>query len=185
VIGDPREVTEGADGEPLVGPAFGFSQANAVVNRALAERVLALAEPEGQRVLELYAGHGNLSVCLAPRARSFVAVEQSEAAASACRDNLARRELNGRVIAADAASGARHGEADVVVLDPPRKGAREALGAIVAARPKRIVYVSCDLATLKRDLGELRSAGFAVREAFAFDMFPQTAHLETVVLLGV
>jgi 23S rRNA (uracil1939-C5)-methyltransferase len=185
VIGDPREVAEGPNGEPLLSPAFGFSQANTAVNRALVQRVVALAEPAGERVLELYAGHGNLSVALAPEARSFVAVEQSASAAEACQKNLASRGLAGRVITADAGEGARRvGKADVVVLDPPRTGARDALPALLATRPARIVYVSCDLATLRRDLGELRAGGFEAREAFAFDMFPQTAHLETVVLLG-
>ncbi len=183
VMGAPEEVGLDADGAPLIGPAFGFSQANAAVNRALVDRVVALAAPKGAAVLELYAGHGNLTIALAAQAATLVAVEQQPEAARALEDNLGRRGLRARVIAADAAEGARRRKADVVVLDPPRAGARDAIAAIVAADPARIVYVSCDLATLRRDLGALRESGYEAVQADAFDMFPETAHLETVVLL--
>jgi 23S rRNA (uracil1939-C5)-methyltransferase len=84
----------------------------------------------------------------------------------------------------DAARGAQgRTRVDVVVLDPPRSGARAALPAILGRRPKRVVYVSCDGATLRRDLGELAAHGYRVDAAAAFDMFPQTSHLEAVVRL--
>jgi len=85
----------------------------------------------------------------------------------------------------DAAEGAgRHrGPADVVVLDPPRTGARDAIAAIVGLSPARIIYVSCDPPTLSRDLGMLREEGYQVIGSTAFDMFPHTAHLEVVVHL--
>jgi 23S rRNA (uracil1939-C5)-methyltransferase len=181
--GDPREHTIGADGLPLVGPPGGFSQANEAVNAGLVAQVARLAETAGQRVLELYAGHGNLTVALAPGAASLVAVEFDAAGAAACRENVARRGLaHVRVVAGDAAAW-ESVPVDVVVLDPPRAGAREALDAIVRSRPRRIVYVSCDTATLGRDVARLRALGYVPDAAIALDMFPQTAHLESVVRL--
>lgn len=181
-FGDPRERTLGADGIALTGTVGGFSQAHEAINRALVGRVAELAEPDDARVLELYAGHGNLSVALACRAASFVAVESDAAASAACRENLrARGMARAEVVTADAASYAAGGAADVVVLDPPRTGARDAIEAIARRKPERIVYVSCDPATLGRDLRLLRERGFVADTATAFDMFPQTAHVESVV----
>ncbi|MFW5925586.1 MAG: class I SAM-dependent RNA methyltransferase [Myxococcota bacterium] len=182
-FGDPREWATGADGEPLIGPPGGFSQANEEVNRALVERVCQWAVPEGARVLELYAGHGNLTVALARRAASLVAVEQDAGAAAACRDNLARRGLEATVQHTTAERGAAGPPVDAAVLDPPREGAREALAGLQARNPLRIVYVSCDPFTLGRDLRVLGAAGYHVRRAAAFDMFPQTAHVEAVAFL--
>jgi 23S rRNA (uracil1939-C5)-methyltransferase len=188
-FGDPREVVLGVDGLPLHGPPFGFAQAHETVNAALVSKVASLASCEGTDVVELYAGHGNLSVALAGQSpRSLTAVEQVGAAAVACRDNLAARGLSlkvkVKVVEADAKEGLRRvRRADVVVLDPPRTGARETLEGVLALAPARIVYVSCDAPTLRRDLGVLGAGGYRVVESAAFDMFPQTAHLEMVVLL--
>ena len=183
VWGEPRERTFAADGQPLIGTMHGFSQAHAGVNDALVAHVVRLAETAGQRVLELYAGNGNLTVALAPGAASLVAVENDAAAAAACRENVTQRGLRDvRVVAADAAAY-EGGAVDVVVLDPPRTGARDALAAIAARRPQRIVYVSCDTATLGRDIKALRALGYAPDAAVALDMFPQTAHVEAVVRL--
>jgi 23S rRNA (uracil1939-C5)-methyltransferase len=184
-FGDPRQVSQGIDGAPLWAPVGAFTQANTEVNALLAAYVQAMAEPAGARVLELYAGHGNLTVGLARGASELRAVESVPAAAEACKQNLSARGLTHvRVVCDDAARGARgKGPVDAVVLDPPRAGAREVLATIVARKPQRIVYVSCDLGTLRRDLGELVRAGYRPDAAAAFDMFPQTAHLESVVRL--
>lgn len=183
--GDPRQCSTGLDGLPLWAPAGAFSQANPAINARLAELVRTLAEPQGARVLELYAGHGNLSVALAADARELRAVEAQREAADACRENLRVRGFtHARVSCEDAAQGAQGRAAiDVVVLDPPRAGAREVLPALIARGPARIVYVSCDLASLRRDLGTLLAAGYRVDAACALDMFPQTAHLESVLRL--
>jgi 23S rRNA (uracil1939-C5)-methyltransferase len=184
--GDPRQLAEGADGLPLWAPPGSFMQANPEVNAALVRRVAALAEPAGARVLELYAGHGNITIALAREAADLRAIESDRAAADACRENLRARGLErARVTCEDAARGAAgKGRVDVVVLDPPRTGAKEALPVILARAPARIVYVACDLASLRRDLGELVSAGYAVDAAAGFDMFPQTTHLESLVRLA-
>lgn len=181
VWGEPRERMLGSDGLPLIGTVHGFSQAHAGVNDALVAHVVRLAEPAGQRVLELYAGHGNLTVALAPGAASLVAVENDAAAAAACRENVVARGLRDvRVVAGDAAAY-EGGAVDVVVLDPPRTGARDVLASIAGRKPARIVYVSCDTATLGRDVKALRALGYAPDAAVALDMFPQTAHVEAVV----
>jgi 23S rRNA (uracil1939-C5)-methyltransferase len=183
--GDPRQLAEGADGLPLWAPPGAFMQANPEINAALVRRVAELAEPSGARVLELYAGHGNITIMLARDAADLRAIESERAAAEACRENLRARGLErARVTCDDAARGAAgKGKLDVVVLDPPRTGAKDALPAIVARAPARIVYVACDLASLRRDLGELVAAGYAVDAAAGFDMFPQTTHLESLVRL--
>lgn len=182
-FGDAREHAVGWDGEPLIGPVGGFSQANEPVNRELVALVHRWAAPEGARILELFCGHGNLTVALARGAAQVTAVEADGAAAEACRENLARRGLEGTVRQAGAAGASVGPPVDVVVLDPPREGAAEAIGGIVDRHPARIVYVSCEPSTLGRDLQALARGGYAVRDAVAFDMFPQTAHVEAAALV--
>jgi 23S rRNA (uracil1939-C5)-methyltransferase len=185
-FGDPRERSVALDGEPLVGPTFGFSQAHGGLNRELVRLVLALAAPAGKSVLELYAGTGNLTVALAREARALTAVESSADAARACEANLEARGLRAKVkvVADDAAMAAgRERAAEVVILDPPRTGARDAIAPILALAPERIVYVSCDPPTLGRDVAMLGGGGYRVASAHALDMFPHTAHVEAVVVL--
>jgi 23S rRNA (uracil1939-C5)-methyltransferase len=182
-FGDARVVTTDAAGAPLMGAVGGFSQANAEVNTLLVRRVLELAEPSGMRVLELYAGHGNFSVELARHALAYTAVERDAAATKALVDNAAARGLVIKSLAGEAVKHRQREPVDVVVLDPPRTGERGLLSTLAALKPKRIVYVSCDPATLARDLAEAAQAGYRVDTAEAFDMFPQTAELESVVRL--
>jgi 23S rRNA (uracil1939-C5)-methyltransferase len=182
-FGDPEEHALGVDGAPLAGTLGGFSQAYAEVNALLAARAAELSATEGAKVLELYAGHGNLTVLLARGAASYTAVEQDAAAAEALRRNLAARALKAKVVTGDALAHVGSGALDVLVLDPPRSGAPGVLAAAVGRKPKRIVYVSCDPATLARDAREALSAGYRIEAAEGFDMFPQTADLESVLLL--
>jgi 23S rRNA (uracil1939-C5)-methyltransferase len=179
VIGDPRERTRAFDGSLLLGTDGGFSQANDEVNALLVHHARTFARTEGASVLELYAGHGNVTVALAPGARSYTAVELDAEAAAALSQNVADRSLDVRVLARDAALAPKS-RVDVVVLDPPRTGAAEAIPTIVAACPSRIVYVSCDPATLARDVRALSAYGYVLRDAVALDMFPHTPHVETV-----
>ena len=184
IWGDPRDVSAGVDGLPVVGTIAGFSQAQDAMNLSLVVEVERLAQVRDQRVLELYAGCGNLTIALAPEASQLTVVELDPAASAACRDNLALRGLDRvRVVAADASQALAKGRYDVVVLDPPRSGAKDALAGIVACRPDRIVYVSCSPPTLGRDLAQLRELGYVLETATGFDMFPQTAHMEAVVRL--
>jgi 23S rRNA (uracil1939-C5)-methyltransferase len=181
VIGDPTPWIAGADGAPLELAPGGFAQANEEVNRALAARVAEIAAG-GRRPLELFAGAGNFTVLLARDAPSRVrAVEASEAACEAARRNLRARSLECRVTCADAETFEVPAGTDVVVLDPPRTGARGACGRVAAKRSvRRVVYVSCDRATLARDAAIL-APRFRVASVDVFEMFPHTSHVETLV----
>ncbi len=182
-FGDPTERGVGVDGAPLRGTVGGFSQAHLGMNDTLARAVVELAQTSEARVLELYAGHGNLSVALAPGAAHYTAVEQDPAAVEAARENLSARAIPAKLVVADATQYPAKGALDVLVLDPPRGGAPGVLARFAQRKPKRIVYVSCDPATLGRDLGEALGAGYRVARALCVEMFPHTAELESVVLL--
>ena len=167
----------------LEGPGGAFSQANDRVNEKLIEAVVRLAEPQGMRVLELHCGIGNFTVGLAERASALVAVERDPLAVDACQRNLKRLGRNARVTAGDANQPPK-GRYDVVVLDPPRQGAKALFeGNAILPGPKRLVYVSCDTATLARDLRLATAKGYHIDRLIGFDMFPQTAHLESLVRL--
>ena len=166
------------------------------VNRAQAEvlygKALEAAGLSGsERVLDLYCGTGTITLCLAARAKEVIGVELSEAAVRDAEENARRNGVgNARFFCADAGQAARRlcdaGERpDVIVVDPPRKGlSQEAIDAIVEMCPERMVYVSCDPATLARDVKLLTASGYRLRSAEAVDMFPRCAHVETVCLLS-
>lgn len=188
VIGDPTPWIAGADGVPLrLGPG-GFSQANETCNVTLAKRVAELATqaaPEAAKVVELYAGAGNLSVLLAARF-DLTTVESDSEACAAARKNLADRSLRARITEADAATFEIPKATKLVVLDPPRTGAREVMRALAARSVHSalgVLYVSCDPPTLGRDLTTLAEAGYRLEHVETFEMFPQTSHVETVALL--
>ncbi|MEJ7730974.1 MAG: RsmD family RNA methyltransferase [Polyangiaceae bacterium] len=182
-FGDPRPVGAGPDGLPLRFAAGGFAQTSDAGAARLAERAAALAAPEDKHVLELFAGSGTLSILMARGAASFQAVELEADAAACARDNLAARGLPGRVVVGDADDFAIPPRAQVVVLDPPRTGAPGAVRHIAAARPRVVVYVACDVATLARDLAALLSAGYRLTDLETVELFPQTSHVETLVRL--
>jgi 23S rRNA (uracil1939-C5)-methyltransferase len=181
--GETHVVIQVGEGGVLEAPGGTFSQANDEVNARLAEAVVAFADPSGLRVLELHCGIGNFTVGLAAHAKTVVAVEQDPRAVEACQANLKRRGLEARVVVGDASQPPK-GRYDVLVLDPPRQGARELFErGDVLPGPKRVVYASCDTATLARDLQLATSKGYRIDRLIGFDMFPQTAHLESLVRL--
>jgi 23S rRNA (uracil1939-C5)-methyltransferase len=182
VFGRPTERHLGADGLPLETPLGGFTQANAEINERLAHRVALWAEAKGARVVELFAGSGNLTVLLARDASSLVAVEGYGAAVDLARVNLEARGLYARLVASEA-EHAKLPPADVLVLDPPRRGFPDLARALAQVEPARVVLVSCDLGSLARELATLARAGYVVEAAAGFDMFPQTPHLEALVRL--
>jgi 23S rRNA (uracil1939-C5)-methyltransferase len=188
IIGDPTPWMRGADGAALRLAPGGFGQASDDGNALLAGRVAALVRAlaerrPGLRVAELYAGAGNLTVLLAPIAGDLVAVESSRDACDAARTNLSTRGLTARVVEADAASYVVGTATQLVVLDPPRTGAREAVQRLAASSIRHVLYVSCDPQTLGRDLSVLAGARFIPTAIDVFEMFPQTSHVETVILL--
>jgi 23S rRNA (uracil1939-C5)-methyltransferase len=168
-----------------------FRQVNPSINRLLIAAALAWTE-EGphERILDLYSGMGNLALPMAFQAREVTAVEINPLAVDNARCNAQRLGIdNVRWIQASAERALQEVSAggktfDLVVLDPPRKGAREILEGIAALAPTRILYISCDMATLSRDLRFLRhQSPYRVEKAQPLDMFPQTFHLESMTLL--
>lgn len=181
----------------LCGNEFELSpQAFYQINPPQAERLYELAvdwalpEPGGT-VLDMYCGAGTISLALARRAARVIGAEIVPEAVENARSNAARNGVgNAEFVCADAGEAALRlrGEGtapDAVVVDPPRKGmSPEAIGHIAAMSPKRIVYVSCDPATLARDLKRFTEQGYTAQKAAAVDMFPRTAHVETICLLS-
>ncbi len=163
-----------------------FAQASAGGNRALLDAVDDLSAPRsGLRILELYAGSGNITRILRRGAREVVACELE---LPQHRTTGERSEGDAPVVwsVGDAAEKVEELEAydeafDLVVLDPPRTGAAAVMPGIAALRPDRALYVSCDPATLARDLDILCSAGYRAVRARPIDLMPQTAHVEVVV----
>jgi 23S rRNA (uracil1939-C5)-methyltransferase len=184
VFGDPRAVQPGTDGLPVLIRAGGFAQASDEGAALLAARASALARTEGCSVLELFSGSGTLSIALAKGARAFSSVEEDAEAVACARQNLDARGLTGKLRVGNAEATDIPAQLDVVVLDPPRAGAPAATRAIAAARPKRVLYVSCDPATLARDLKQLCAAGYALDALETVELFPQTSHVETLALLS-
>lgn len=193
LIGAPAPWMRAADGKPLRLAPGGFGQAsddgNALLGSALAEMLDAIGltpkdgGPRPASVVELFAGAGNFTVMLGARADKVVAVEADAAACEAARENLAHRGLRAKVTTKDADTFPIPRGLDLVLLDPPRAGARGATAAIAAARPAHVIYVSCDPPTLGRDLAELAAVGYVARRIELFELFPQTSHVETMVLL--
>ncbi len=141
-------------------------------------------------VLDLYCGTGTISLCLARRAKEVIGTEIVQSAVENARRNAADNGIeNVRFILGDAASAAKQLEQSgvrpcAVVVDPPRKGLTpEVIETIVNMSPLRVVYVSCDPGTLSRDLKHFSALGYAPTAGTAVDMFPKTAHVETVILL--
>ncbi|MGH7805835.1 MAG: 23S rRNA (uracil(1939)-C(5))-methyltransferase RlmD [Candidatus Binatia bacterium] len=168
----------------------GFTQVNPAGNRKLVEMVLALAEPRADdRVLDLFCGAGNLTVPLARRVGGTVGVDVAGTSIQAARRNVDALGLSGcrfhqQAAAQAAKSLAAEGERfSLVVLDPPREGATAVLEHLPALASDRLVYVSCNPATLARDLARLVALGFRLGPIQPIDLFPQTHHLETVVRL--
>ena len=147
----------------------------------------ALDDVSGEGAVDLYCGVGLFTLPLARRFAEVTGVEGNPVAVGFARRNLQRAGLeNARVVNAGVADWIRRRElqSDFVLLDPPRAGAESVvIKGIVDARVRRVTYVSCDPATLARDLRKLFAGGYVIESLLAFDLFPQTHHVETVVRL--
>lgn len=173
-------------GDDYIVSAPSFFQVNTAAAAALRDEAIRLLEPDGtMRVADLYAGVGTFTLPLARLAGEVLAVESSRYALGDLRENLAQADLDADVVPGDAAYALPDlGHIDAALIDPPRSGLSEkAMRALVGARIPKIVYVSCDPATLARDLGTLSQAGYRATRFVPVDLFPQTYHLETITLL--
>ena len=174
----------------LSAPAF--YQVNHAQAERLYEKAVQLAGLTGnETVLDLYCGTGTITLCLARHAKKAIGVEIVPQAIEDAKFNAAQNGMeNAEFFCMDAGQAAkmladRRTRPDVIVVDPPRKGvSADVIEAIGAMAPQRVVYVSCDPATLARDLKLLTAAGYTLQTVEAFDLFPRCAHVETVVLLS-
>lgn len=164
--------------------AASFFQANRFLLGTLVRR--ALQAGEGDFCVDLYSGVGLFAVALAARGSRVVAVESDPQGVADLSANAVPWGERLRVVNATVETFARSPgdlRPDVVILDPPRTGAsREALERVVRWRARRLVYVSCDAPTLARDAGRLAAAGYELRSVEAFDLFPNTPHVETLAV---
>ena len=170
-----------------------FFQVNPVQTERLYGKALEFAGlTGGETVWDVYCGIGTISLFLAQKAKKVYGVE---IVPEAIRDAIENAKLNGfgntEFFVGKAEDvlpdwyAKNRGKADVVVVDPPRKGCEEAvLNTIAGMEPKRIVYVSCDSATLARDLARLEVLGYKVSDVQVVDMFPNSTHCETICLLN-
>ena len=166
------------------------------VNRAQAERLYAktieFADLTGQEtVLDLYCGAGTITLALSDHAKKVLGAEIVPEAIDDARENAARNGVkNAEFFCGDASDVAKklareNLRPDVITVDPPRKGlAADVVESIAEMQPQRVVYVSCDSATMARDVKRLADLGYTARRACAVDMFPRADHVETVVLLS-
>lgn len=162
------------------------------INHALLAKLIdaALAEACGESALDLYCGAGLFTIPLAKRFTRVYGIEANRAAINYARSNLQTAALDNATFETAqvgewlAENSWRLAPVDFVLLDPPRAGAEDgAIEGILALRPQHISYVSCDPATLARDLKALTAGGYRLDTLAAFDMFPQTHHVETVARL--
>lgn len=165
-----------------------FLQVNAEINQRLIDTVREWLAPRGdERLLDLFAGIGNFSLALADDVASVTAVEGSNEMVERLRDNaslnaLEVTALQGDLSDPDDAIDALIAAHDTVVLDPPRDGADALCRHLARSDVARVAYVSCDPASLARDAGHLLAGGFSLSRLAMADMFPHTAHLESLAL---
>ena len=169
-----------------------FYQVNHYQAQRLYDAAISLAGiTKEDTVLDLYCGVGTITLAMARSAGKVIGVEVIPQAVQDARDNARRNGIeNAEFFCGDAGQAALELEAkgikaDVVVVDPPRKGLNaDTIEALARFAPRRIVYVSCDPATLARDVALLKQRGYAVQSATAADLFPRCAHVESVVCLS-
>ncbi len=184
---DPEELWHQVEGLKLRIQPDDFIQVNGAVNRQMVAQALEwLAPAENEQIWDLFAGHGNFSMPLASHCRHVVAVEGQDSMVNSLKAQAEKLALPLQAIRADLSETAALSvlpEPDAVLLDPPRAGAAAVVPELIRRRVARVLYVSCDAATLARDLGALCAAGYEVKKTGIMDMFPQTHHVETMVLL--
>jgi 23S rRNA (uracil1939-C5)-methyltransferase len=168
-----------------------FTQVNHAVNRVLVHRALALLAPRsGERVADMFCGIGNFSLPIARSGAQVTGIEGSPGLVKRAADNAAFNGLSDNVqyramdlFKIDAEQYAALGHFERMLIDPPRDGAMELVKALAADPPRRIVYVSCNPATLARDASMLvHEQGYLLSAAGVVNMFPHTAHVESIAV---
>ena len=166
-----------------------FTQVNADINHSMLASALELLDlKKTDKVLDLFCGLGNFTLPMATKAASVVGVEGSDEMVLRGNENAQKNELtNCSFYCADlfkpvAGMAWLNSDYDKILLDPPRSGALEVLKDVTACKPERIVYISCNPATLARDAAQLEEFGYQLTSAGVMDMFPQTTHVESIAL---
>ncbi len=168
-----------------------FTQVNHAINRVLVRRALSLLDPqEGEHIADMFCGIGNFTLPLARSGATVVGVEGSAELVARANENAAANGLAGQssyavanLFAATPQTLVELGRFDKMLIDPPREGAVELVNALGEDAPGRIVYVSCNPATLARDAAILvTQKGYRLRGAGVVNMFPQTSHVESIAL---
>jgi 23S rRNA (uracil1939-C5)-methyltransferase len=164
-----------------------FTQVNYDVNAVLVRRALRLLAPRpGERVLDLFCGLGNFTLPIARSGAAVTGIDLNAGLIERARDNARRNGLAAAFAVADLFDPSACGRlprCDSLLLDPPREGAVEIIKALADAAPRRILYVSCDPATLARDAGVLaHRKGYRLAAAGVVNMFPHTSHVESIAL---
>ena len=184
---------EGVLEEKICGLSFkvspsSFFQVNPLQAEELYRKALDLAQLTGEEtLLDSYCGVGTLSLLFAKKAKRVIGVECNPSAIEDAKENARKNQISNVEFICDDAERyiTTLSAVDVALLNPPRKGCEVAfLENLAQLAPKRIIYISCNPATLARDLGFLNQHGFRIETVQPFDMFPQTAHVETLVSLS-
>jgi 23S rRNA (uracil1939-C5)-methyltransferase len=190
VLGEAQISVEIEEGVTISADADLFSQVNRAQNRKLIAEVMEMAEiRDGAEVLDLFCGAGNLSLPASRRGARVTGIDSDTLAIAAAERKARVMNLaNTKFVAGKASEAAQFlirakYRPATIILDPPRIGAAELIAPIIKLRPRAIVYVSCDIATLARDLRGLIAGGYRVKRLRGFDFFPNTHHIETAAKL--
>ncbi|WP_137226353.1 23S rRNA (uracil(1939)-C(5))-methyltransferase RlmD [Shewanella sp. MEBiC00475] len=165
-----------------------FVQINEVINQAMVDQAIKWLEPQaGERILDLFCGVGNFSLPLALKAAEVIAVEGVPEMVQQAKQNAVDNQLDNvsfyhADLSADLSTQTWLGKIDKLLLDPARAGAFESLQWLQKMQPKKVVYVSCNPASLARDSSVLLANGYQITQVGLVDMFPQTHHIEAMVL---
>ena len=168
-----------------------FTQVNTAVNRVMVRRALMLLAPQsGERIADMFCGLGNFTLAIARSGASVLGIEGARSLVERAQSNAVRNGLSAAaefrqadLFKIDQTSLAELGRFDKMLIDPPRDGAAALINALSDDAPQRIVYVSCNAATLARDAGVLVHAkGYALTAAGVVNMFPHTSHVESIAV---
>jgi 23S rRNA (uracil1939-C5)-methyltransferase len=196
MLGRKSKVLHGEDAiyDTLLGNEYrishkSFYQVNPLQTEALYEKAIEVADlDENDTVMDAFSGIGTIALSLARNVKRVIGLESVGAAVEDARENAVRNGIDnaefhvGKV--EDIIGRFKNENVDVLFVDPPRKGCkREFLDAVLDMDIDKIVYVSCNVSTLARDLNILVGDGYIIKSVTPFDMFPQTSHIESVTLL--
>jgi len=166
-----------------------FAQANSIINEHLIKTLIKWADlKKNENVMDLYCGYGNFSLNIARKVKQVLSIDNNKKAIKFAIKNAKLNSIKNCIFEDWDVKKylQRHKpkeNQDLVILDPPRTGAKEIIKSIISINPKKILYVSCNPTTLARDLKDLIKAGYNLKKIQPFDMFPQTYHIESISLL--